>query len=115
MRRVKRRAEGRPLTERGRFALLWLDAESEVGAAREWDRRDQTAEAWKLADELRGRFESRGRGFDGYVQGASNVLVGLKRRGFAENDGGGAWLSVRWSITEAGHAEAERLREANDA
>jgi hypothetical protein len=36
------------------------------------------------------------------ASGAANTLQGLKRRGLAANDGGGAWLSAEWWITPEG-------------
>lgn len=103
----------KPLNERQRFALLWLDKRTKAGVplySGSGAMAHFLGSAMAAADLLD---PGRGHKRNYASQGAANVLVALKRRGLATNStpGGEAFQSVEWGITEAGHELATQLRD----
>jgi len=98
------------LNERQRFALGWLNKETEPGQ-RLYGGAGARAHMLGSAMVEAGLLTNRNKR-SGASQGAANALVALRRRGLADNStpGGEAFQSVEWGITEAGRELDAELR-----
>lgn len=95
------------LSERAQTALEWLDEHTDPPSegAEPWRVPKRNELALNLAFVLRkAGFRSPGQRDYWQVNGAANTLSALRRRGLADNDGGGAWIQARWWITDLGRA-----------
>lgn len=97
-----------PLSERAQVALAWLDENTDPrpDGGPSYAVPKRKVYAFALADVFRkrGLWKPGPYGYRGEVNGAANTLVALRRRGLADNDGGGVFIQARWFITEAGRA-----------